>query len=306
MAQQQIFTFTNDDLDLDYKATFTHIRDTQNLTLNWIDEEKIIRSTGDVFQTVDNSTFYLYCGGPITGTHKVVMLFDDTLQIQGRKLFNLDLVPSTPLDYRLALGYPGVADKNILISDFIEDVADAAASQGGLLKADQYLGEIAALGLAAKESARTNISTYSRQEITDKDAAVLTYAQSVQADQLAHWQGAQTSVIFTSNPRIKNQMLYSHIYLGANQWSSTRQHIVELSFEFTMQGDATDTRYELMTLGESSKPLATTLFWFATCHNAKTQESCRLDYEYGSNTRKVYAVPGITNQRWHAHIIYVS
>ena len=159
------YTFTNNDLIETGQYGNYYLELVHNLNIDipqveWLDPNGNIRSHSGNVRVINANTVVIYTGGTITGTHKVNILQDKSNMLQGRRLFDQELKQPNDVDptYRLAIGRPGFATKNISISDFSKTISTTLGSEY-LLK-DNNLSDVANL-----EAALDNLDTYSKDYI---------------------------------------------------------------------------------------------------------------------------------------------
>ena len=162
------YDITNDDVQKtgeygEYYILITHNLDSLHPIVEWYDENSNIRSHTGNIRVIDQNSLVVYCGGEITGTHKVNILVDKSNMLKGRRLFDQPLTEPNMLDntYRIAIGRPGMETRNMTIGDFSSGVAQTIGS--GFLMRDNNLSD-----LASVESARTNLNVYSKGEADTK------------------------------------------------------------------------------------------------------------------------------------------
>jgi hypothetical protein len=124
MAGLKITTFGNADLNVDYIFTWQHNLGTEQVVPLWIDSEGSVRNTPEAFTIVDADTVTLSVGGVITGEHSLIVMYDNIVALQGRKLFALSEVTDPATDMRVAIGKDGTLSVNITLADLIQFVTD--------------------------------------------------------------------------------------------------------------------------------------------------------------------------------------
>lgn len=126
MAGIKIYEFDNSDLT-DYVYTLNHMLGTINVALIWIDDVGAVRNAPDLFTIVDENTVTLNVETDITGTHKILLMYDNIIALSGRKLFTLpELDTNIDNDYRIALGKDGFLAGNMQLSDFYTMISTRA------------------------------------------------------------------------------------------------------------------------------------------------------------------------------------
>ena len=158
MANTVKHIFTNADLDANFTLTYTHNQNTTNIIPEWYDETGSNRTTAELFQIIDLNTIKLYCGGPITGSHYILIVCADN-NTGGKKLFHLPLITILDSDHRLPVGKnDSVLASNITYGNLISTITNSIGNNV-LLKSNN-LSDLSNLS-----TARTNLSVYSKAQV---------------------------------------------------------------------------------------------------------------------------------------------
>lgn len=159
--------FVNSDLDSNFEYTWvwTTGAGTTNVILDWYDNNNILRTTSDVFTIISATTIKISVGGPITGTHTISLLQNESAS-DGRRLFGLPLINTLDSDHRIPVGknnsdLANNISYNTLTNLLITEVTDNV-SQYVLIRT-QNLND-----LPNKTTARTNLGVYGKTESYNK------------------------------------------------------------------------------------------------------------------------------------------
>lgn len=167
MALFQSFTLINADLDAQYCKTFTHNKNTENIQLEWYDENGVLSTTAGVFDIVDANSFTICVGAPITGTHNIRMIYSDNEVIGGTRLFadqpfDTEFLNSLFDMQAVNLAYGNdTGTYNVTLKDFIDKCTETVGS-GDMLSTNN-LSDVANVSIA-----RGNLGVFSTTEVINK------------------------------------------------------------------------------------------------------------------------------------------
>lgn len=162
--------FTTADLDASYVLTYQHNLNNEDIIVKWYDADGYEQILVGLLRIVDVNTIELNCGGDITGTHKLLISYETTVELAGENLFGLDLKETEPeSDARVAIGFPLSKAYNLRWSKFKQVL------QAGL---DYCLRDGSNLTATNKPQFRSNLGVYSTSQV---DTAVASKATLLQA-----------------------------------------------------------------------------------------------------------------------------
>lgn len=177
MAQIVKAYFDNSNLNQDFEYTYNHGKGTINVICSWYDENGIDRTTTDTFRVIDDDNVLVSCGGPLTGLQEIVMVYDNSVNITGRRLFELNLASGLTMDYRIALGKANYPAQNMTLATFTDSISNNLLTY--FYKVSNNLSEIATAGSTAQALAADHLSVYSKSNMNtimdgkvDKSSAV--------------------------------------------------------------------------------------------------------------------------------------
>lgn len=157
-------TVSASDLSEDFRYRWTHNLGTRDVIITMYDENGVLAIAPGIAEIVDdNSIDFQFPNDDFTGTYTLGICSETDPQTA--PLFNQEIADPTTLDpnYRIAVGQPNAACKNITINQLAESIEATIA--GDYLQTENCLSEIAALGQQAQATARNNLNVYSSGEI---------------------------------------------------------------------------------------------------------------------------------------------
>jgi len=150
-------TFVAGELNGSYQLEYTHNLGTSDIIAFWYDNTGVARITADLFQVVDDNNVILSCNESITGTHTLLMYYDEAgATASGRRLFELTTTDDPATSLRLPLGKASTPASNILLSDFLSWLLDNL----GFLKVASNLADLNNVA-----SARAALAIYSAAQV---------------------------------------------------------------------------------------------------------------------------------------------
>ncbi len=149
--------FTAANLNGSFELEWPHMHNTENVICKWYDELGIERSTFDLIQVIDENNIVLRCGEAITGTHRLVMEYQDAgAATAGRRLFELGTTADPSPTLRIPLGKASTPASNMTLSALLIWLM----TKLGFLKVASNLSD-----LQSAAAARANLSVYSQSQV---------------------------------------------------------------------------------------------------------------------------------------------
>lgn len=240
MAGLKLTTFDNDDLDLDFKFTWQHNLGTESVVPLWIDADGSVRNSSEVFTIIDSDTIEVSTGGSITGEHTLIVMYDNIVALNGRKLFALSLITDPDEDMRVAIGKDGVLSSNMTL----ESLVDWITTNSQMLT----IAKISNLSAASKQSLRDSLQVYSKTQTNSSFSRIFTgtvQGAILSNNTIPHTPSNKYNPI-TANHVSKGGMRKSGTISDVDRWSgitsvTTRYHavrnsIVKLNLQIVSSG----------------------------------------------------------------------
>lgn len=206
MINKKIFS----DADLSsYVLTYAHGLNTTDLIVKWYDDNGIERSTFDALTLVDANTITLDCGGSVGGDNTLLLYYEGSGSVSGKRAFELAASSSISNSDRFILGRAGLAAFNVTYSTLKSLLNNALT----FLKTSQNLND-----LPSKTTARSNLGVYSTSSVDTLLAAKASLLQAASGSVLGINNTSVYSPSGNYNPATLatvNNMGFKMIYAGA-------------------------------------------------------------------------------------------
>ena len=200
-------SFTNADLDGSFQYTYNHGKNTEDVNVEWWDENDENRKAPNLIKIIDSNNVRVSCGGAITGTHKLTVEYTDAVITSGKRLFEQTTIDNPATDYRFGLGKVGNPAINMTMTQMLTYLTTNLDFMG-----EELFGVDATAG-------RSNLSVYS---VADVNTALNLKSNVSYVDSEILVATQKTSVTFnlvgaSSNFTTTNAVSYTHLTLPTNR-----------------------------------------------------------------------------------------